>query len=456
VSDCCIEINGLSKVYRIWRSPEVRAKAAFLSLFGRTKFSPEDVSDFFAVNDVSFSIGRGESVGIIGLNGSGKSTLLQMLAGTLKPTRGTMRVDGRIAALLELGAGFNPDFTGRENVYLNAAILGISRNEIEERMSAVQAFADLGEFFDYPLKTYSSGMYVRLGFAVLSQVEPDVLIIDEALAVGDFLFQQKCFDTMRQFQERGSTFLFVSHSMGMVLELCSRAIVLDHGKLIFDGPAAQAVALYEETAVRQRYGAIAEASPVEGHCADRHGGTTDARPSNYDLTPNVDPKALRKEPGAIYSDEAELLFLRTLNDKFEEKQLFRVGEHITISVGFKTLKSLREPHVGFKVRDRFGRVIFETSSLCMRQNPESLGADEILVGNFKFPVRMAPEEYSIVVGFSEGSVGDRDYREALIYVQDVTSFTVVSSPSDIIWAGISHLDPEFAWSIVSAENNDAD
>jgi len=357
-------------------------------------------------------------------------------------------VNGRLAALLELGAGFNPEFTGRENAVLNGALLGISADEIQKRMPQIEAFAEIGAFIDYPLKTYSSGMYVRLAFAVLTQVKPDILIVDEALAVGDFLFQQKCFDAMRGFRESGATFLFVSHSMGMVLELCSRALVLDKGRVIFDGPAAEAVPVYEENAVRARYGAKAKGQIRAEMTGDRHGGTPQARPPSYDLSSNLNQEILRKRPGAIASDDIELVFLRVLDAAFDERIIFQTGEYIIISIGFRSSCALEEPHIGFKIRDKMGRVLFETSSLCMRQHPGPVNPGEMIVGNFRFRNSLATGDYSVTMGFSEGSVGECSYREALVYIQDVCPFTVVASPSDILWSGLSHLYPAFSWSVL--------
>lgn len=201
---------------------------------------------FHALKGASFDIFRGEVVGVVGRNGSGKSTLLQILCGTLRPSSGQLQVSGRISALLELGSGFNPEFTGRENVFLNGAILGLSREEVEERYEAIAAFADIGEFIDRPLKTYSSGMYVRLAFAVAINVDPDILVIDEALAVGDELFQRKCFSRLEQLRSQGVTILFVSHSASAVIELCDRAILLDSGELLADGDPKEVVALYQK------------------------------------------------------------------------------------------------------------------------------------------------------------------------------------------------------------------
>ncbi|MDW8356241.1 MAG: ABC transporter ATP-binding protein, partial [Bryobacterales bacterium] len=200
--------------------------------------------EFWALRNVSFEVRRGETVGIIGRNGSGKSTLLQIIAGTLAPTEGEVQVKGRVAALLELGSGFNPEFTGRENVYLNGTILGLSREEIDARFDDIVAFADIGGFIDQPVKFYSSGMMLRLAFAVSTTIDPDVLIIDEALAVGDVFFRQKCYRRLEDLRQRGVAILFVSHAMLDVKQLCDRAVLLDQGRTIFKGRAGEAVERY--------------------------------------------------------------------------------------------------------------------------------------------------------------------------------------------------------------------
>lgn len=229
-ADTVIEVSQAGKCYQIYERPQDRLKQMLWR--GRRRYHRE----FWALRDVSFSVRRGETLGVIGRNGSGKSTLLKLLCGTLAPTTGTLTVNGRVAALLELGTGFNPEFTGRENVYLNAAILGLDDAEIERYLPEILAFADIGEFIDQPVKTYSSGMAVRLAFAVAAHVRADILIIDEALAVGDVFFVQKCMRFLRQFQERG-TLLFVSHDTAAVINLCDRVLWLDQGQSREAGPA---------------------------------------------------------------------------------------------------------------------------------------------------------------------------------------------------------------------------
>ncbi len=236
-SDIAIQVKNISKHFLMFEKPEHRLKQMIVPKLQRLAGQQPKLyyRDFVAVNDVSFEVERGATVGIIGRNGSGKSTLLQMICGTLQPSHGSVLVNGRIAALLELGAGFNPEFTGRENVYMNAAILGLSRKETEERFEEIERFADIGIFIDQPVKSYSSGMYVRLAFAVAINVEPDILIVDEALAVGDEAFQRKCFARIEQIKENGATILFVSHGSQTIVQLCDRAILMDRGEVILDG-----------------------------------------------------------------------------------------------------------------------------------------------------------------------------------------------------------------------------
>ncbi|MEM7729918.1 MAG: ABC transporter ATP-binding protein, partial [Pseudomonadota bacterium] len=233
-----ISARGLSKTYRIYDRPSDRLWELITP--GRARHKRFD-----ALRDVSFDVRPGETLGIVGRNGSDKSTLLQMICGTLRPSAGEVRVRGRIAALLELGAGFNAEFSGRENVYLNATILGMSRAEIDERFDSIAAFAGLGDFIDRPVKTYSSGMFVRLAFAVAINSDPDVLVVDEALAVGDEAFQRKCFARIEQIQSRGATVLFVSHAPSSVLQLCSRAILLDGGEKLLEGAPKHVIGQYQ-------------------------------------------------------------------------------------------------------------------------------------------------------------------------------------------------------------------
>jgi len=265
MSDIAIRVSNLSKCYQIYDNPRDRLKQFVVpklcqafpplrKLFSKPQTSnlnpqtslPVFYKEFWALKDVSFEIKKGETVGIIGRNGSGKSTLLQIICGTLSPTGGSVQTNGRIAALLELGSGFNPEFTGRENVYMNASVLGLSNEEIDQRFDDIAAFADIGEFIEQPVKTYSSGMVVRLAFAVAINVDPEILIIDEALSVGDELFQRKCFSRIEAIRASGATILFVSHSGGTIVELCDRAVLMDAGEKLAVGVPKQIVGRYQK------------------------------------------------------------------------------------------------------------------------------------------------------------------------------------------------------------------
>lgn len=257
-----ISVDNVSKAYRIWNDPGARLKSPLIrtcaSLFSRSSAlrrycestAASYYRDFYALKDISFQVRKGESVGIIGRNGSGKSTLLQIIAGTLQPTAGSVRVNGRVAALLELGSGFNPEFTGRENVYLNAAVLGLTRAETDAKFDGIAAFADIGDFLDQPVKTYSSGMMMRLAFAVQTAVEPDILIVDEALSVGDAPFQARCFARIRTLLDTGCAALFVSHDIGTVRAFCLQAVWLNAGRAAAQGSSNQVCGAYQNSCLR--------------------------------------------------------------------------------------------------------------------------------------------------------------------------------------------------------------
>ena len=242
-----VRVRGLSKCYQIYEKPAHRLRQFLLPRLHRAlgRRPRAYFHDFWALRDVSFDVRRSETVGIVGRNGSGKSTLLQLICGTLSPTEGSVCTAGRVAALLELGSGFDPEFTGRENVFLNGALLGLTRDEIERRFDEIASFADIGEFIDQPVKVYSSGMYVRLAFAVQAMVDPDILVVDEALAVGDERFQRKCFARLEELKRNGTAILFVSHASSTVLELCDRALLLDQGTRLMFGSAKDVIRAYQ-------------------------------------------------------------------------------------------------------------------------------------------------------------------------------------------------------------------
>ncbi|SFV01837.1 lipopolysaccharide transport system ATP-binding protein [Polaromonas sp. YR568] len=257
-SDAAISVKNLTKTYRIFGHPGDRIKQALT--LGRMRFHRE----FTAVKDVTFEIKKGATVGIIGRNGSGKSTLLQLICGILTPTAGTVKVNGRICALLELGAGFNPEFTGSENIYFQGALMGLSKDEMDSRFDGIVKFADIGAFIDQPVRTYSSGMFVRLAFAVATSVDAEVILIDEAMAVGDLAFQSRCFSRIHQLKSKGVTFLLVSHSMAQILNNADSALLMDRGSILMHAEDVKSVVAAYEAAVRNTSGAAISEPEIVG------------------------------------------------------------------------------------------------------------------------------------------------------------------------------------------------
>ena len=289
--DTAIKVENLSKCYQIYDQPRHRLMQMLWR--GHKQFYRE----FWALKDVSFEIRKGETVGIIGRNGSGKSTLLQMICGTLNPTSGSIVTNGRIAALLELGSGFNPEFTGRENVFMNASILGLNQNQTAAKYDEIVAFSEIGEFIDQPVKSYSSGMVMRLAFAVAIQIDPDILVVDEALSVGDERFQRKCFSRLEALSARGSTILFVSHSAGQIVQLCDRALLLDAGQMLEDGKSKRVVGHYQKLlyAPEEKRSAIREEILQGEGCVDE---------PDRDRQDNPDESVADRDKSAAFYDPA--------------------------------------------------------------------------------------------------------------------------------------------------------
>ena len=256
-TDIAIKVQNLSKVYHLYNKPQDRLKEAL------NPFKKSYHHDFHAIDNVSFEVKRGETVGIIGKNGAGKSTLLKMITGVLTPTSGTIEVNGKIASLLELGAGFNPEMTGMENIYLNGTLMGFSKEEMDKKVDAIVEFANIGEFIYQPVKMYSSGMFARLAFSVAINVEPDILIVDEALSVGDMAFQMKCYKKFQDFQKEGRTILFVTHALDTVIRYCNRGIVIDNGKMVFDDTPKMAVDAFKKILSGNFYSQKKEESPIK-------------------------------------------------------------------------------------------------------------------------------------------------------------------------------------------------
>ena len=409
-SSIALRIDQLSKCYRLYNHPKDRLKQFVVPRLQRLIGHPPAAyfREFWALHDVSLAIKQGETVGIIGRNGSGKSTLLQLLCGTLTPTTGSIDVHGRIAALLELGAGFHPEFTGRENVYMNGALLGLTREEINERFDDIAAFAEIGDLLDQPVKTYSSGMYVRLAFAVIAHVRADILVIDEALAVGDAFFVQKCMRFLRSFRETG-TIILVTHDTGAVINLCTRAMWLDHGKIQMEGSPKSVCQAYLASHYQSKPGPVSDPTEPSAKAAlppsrppkDHRLAFINQSIQRNDLEVfQFDPTASSFGNGVARVVHAELL------DEDGKPLAWVVGgERVTVRIRVRALQNIMAPIIGFVVQDRLGQVLFgDNTYLTYRDHPLAVCEDGEIEGRFTFQMPILPVgDYPLAVAVAEGT-----------------------------------------------------
>ncbi|MEX5406251.1 ABC transporter ATP-binding protein [Stenotrophomonas sp. WED208] len=421
--DIVIDVQGVGKSYHMYERPSHRLLQA---LAGKRK---SFYKDFWALRGVSFSIRRGQTVGIVGRNGSGKSTLLQMIAGTLNPTEGRISVKGRVAALLELGSGFNPEFTGRENVYLNATILGLTRPQIEARMDSILAFADIGEFIDQPVRSYSSGMSVRLAFAVIAHVDADILIIDEALAVGDAFFSQKCMRFLREFQKNG-TLLFVSHDAAAVTNLCESAVWLQHGQMRLSGTSQEVIEAYmTEQHVVGRREAGADDVVVEKKQRRLATDAPDFRlealqaagASNRIALFQFDPDNVGQEFGA---QGARIVDVALNDEEGAPLGMAEGGELVRLRIRVELMQPLDSLIVGFYVKDRLGQRLFgDNSYFACKDSPVGGQAGESIVASFLFRMPVMPSgSYMIDAAVASGDQHDHTQQH---WIHDALEFRAI-------------------------------
>lgn len=423
--DVAISVNGVGKFFEIYEKPAHRLLQMLFR--GRRQF----YRPFWALADISFTVGRGECVGIIGRNGAGKSTLLQIVTGTLAPSFGSVFTRGRVAALLELGSGFNPEFTGKENVYLNASILGLTAREIDAKYDDIVAFADIGEFIDQPVKSYSSGMTVRLAFAVVAHVNADVLIVDEALAVGDAFFTQKCMRFLRRFMEE-HTVLFVSHDVAAVNSLCNRAILLEAGRIKSIGSPKDVTELYLEDmfeAIQGKNGFRREGNKA-APALFAHGA--DYRDMRQDF---INATSLRNdievfrfdEKGASFGSEGAVIEYALLTDQKEEPVRWVVGgEMVTLHVLCQARQEIVSPIVGFHIKDRLGQALMgDNTYLSYERAPLYVPAGDRFSAGFTFRMPILPAgDYSFTVAVAEGTQNNHvqhQWRHDAILLRSVST-----------------------------------
>lgn len=411
MTDIAIRASHLGKCFHIYNNPQDRLKQFIFPrlqrLIGR---QPKAYfREFWALNDVSFEVKKGETVGIIGRNGSGKSTLLQLICGTLTPSSGQVEINGRVAALLELGSGFNPEFTGRENVYMNASVLGLSQEETEKRFDDIATFADIGEFIEQPVKTYSSGMMVRLAFAVIAHVDADILVIDEALAVGDVFFTQKCMRFLRNFMKTG-TVLFVSHDTGAVVNLCNKAVLLNRGQVKASGTPKQIAELYLESLIKFNQGETqidrAELPVQKKHYTNvEYKDTREALINSSTLRNDIEVFKFDSEKSAFSTGTAVISSVMLLDCDGIPLSWLVGGEDVILEICCKAYKQLYKPILGFQLKDRLGQVIFSDNTYLTYQfNSLTTEKNSELIARFEFRLPILPTgDYTFSAAIAEGT-----------------------------------------------------
>lgn len=397
-SNIAISVRNLSKKYQLYETPKQRLKEALHPF--RKKYH----HDFWALRDVSFEVKCGEILGIIGRNGSGKSTLLQIICGTLTPTQGDVNINGRVSALLELGAGFNPEFTGRDNVYMNAAIIGLSHQEIDARFEDITSFADIGDFIDQPVKIYSSGMYVRLAFAVAINVSPDILVIDEALSVGDVKFQRKCYSKIEEFRKSGKTILFVSHSTDSIVTLCDRAILLDHGQLVEQGEPKYITNLYLEKLFGHKINSKAtdsEETQEEKTESMIVNNDPDEKESLKELilqkVDDFDDKG-NPEETRFGNGEAEFIDFGILDQNGNRVSILETGKEYTFISRLLFYKDCDEAIIGMAIKNTPGVLLFAMNTYRSKVMIPPQKRRDVLETQIPFTIWLAPGEYFYSIG----------------------------------------------------------
>ena len=402
-----IVVDDVSKCYHVYEKPSDRLKQALYPRARRALGMPADVyfREFWALRNVSLTVKPGETVGIIGRNGSGKSTLLQLICGTLSPTAGAIQTNGRIAALLELGAGFNPEFSGRENIFMNAAVLGMADDEIRARYQQIVEFSEIGDFIEQPVKTYSSGMFMRLAFAVQAHIDASVIVIDEALTVGDVFFRQKCYTRLQQLREAGAAILLVSHSMPDIEQFCERAILLDHGHARFVGPAAEAAKHY-----------YLLHQPAAQRVVDSTAPAPETEVTQIDVQDRPVPEAFLdiSDKVQVGTGRARCRGVALLDESGRPRSNFQQGETATFYYEFEVDGDIGVPICGMTITNERGVIVHGKNSLQYPDDVAPTNARSTVVAcHQQVRLDLAAGEYTFEIGLAAASPADwnsRDHR----------------------------------------------
>ena len=411
MSDLAVRVEHLQKIYKLYNKPMDRLKES-LGLTRKRLYR-----EHYALNDVSFQVEQGETVGIIGTNGSGKSTMLKLITGVLTPSSGEIQVDGRISALLELGAGFNMEYTGIENIYLNGTMIGFSRNEIDEKMQEILDFADIGEFVHQPVKSYSSGMFVRLAFAVAININPEILIVDEALSVGDVFFQAKCYRKFEEFKQQGKTILFVSHDLGSITKYCDRAILLNKGEKIFEGTPKETVDIYKKVLVNQF-----EPSELETD-EDANDITKFSKDKDWKKSIQVNPELIE------YGEKsAEIIDYALLDENGLITNTFMKGTVFSVRMKIQAHKEVKEPIFAFTIKNLQGIELTGTNTTYEKVQVPPMEPGDIREVTFTQRLDLQGGEYLVSLGCTGYQDGDFQVFHRLY---DVCSLTVISDKNTV-------------------------
>lgn len=427
-----ISIKNVKKCFYIYKNPQDRLKQFLFPKIKGLAGKPQAnyYREFWALNGVSFDVKKGETVGLIGKNGSGKSTLLQIICGTLTATEGEVETKGRIAALLELGSGFNPEFTGRENIYLNAAILGLSKEETDKKYDSIIEFADIGDFIDQPVKTYSSGMVVRLAFAVQAQVDPDILIVDEALAVGDAKFQAKCFERLRQLKKKGTSILLVTHSGEQIVTHCDRAVLLSDGREVYQGIPKKAVNLYmdilfgKSTKTESKNEEANLKADINGKDEHQPGESLNLVDDVFATKSNYNKNEYRWGDKSACWMDYELI----VNERKNPATVY-AGEKVSLRCSVRFDKDIKNPIVGFAIKTKEGLTVYNTNSHLLSKDTGQFGiANTHAIVEFNFLNKLGAGDYFISLGVAsmlndEVVPHDRRYDVIHFLVPTVDSFS---------------------------------
>lgn len=416
-----LSVRNLGKAYRTYRSEWQR----FARWFG---LSIKPSEEHWVLRHVNFDIQPGEAIGIIGQNGAGKSTLLKMITGTLQPTEGQVQVGGRIAAILELGMGFNPELTGRQNAYHGLGLMGFSHVEIENVMPELEAFAEIGEYFDESVRVYSSGMQMRVAFAVVTAFRPDILIVDEALSVGDSYFQFKCINKVKKYLDEGTTLFFVSHDIGTIKTLCKRVIFLDGGCVVVDADASSTVDLYQSLMLKKENENNTEYVTKE---------------SNKKLSMTEDYTTSQAPPPTVLieNDIIDSVSMDLLDDNGRPVSHIVSGSKLIVNVTVIFKEDIEDPHIGFGIRDNNGLVIYDTNTYCLNKSIGFVKKKERILVKWCFDCHLGEGDFAFVMGVASGGYNRDAFKNYLYFDQAYKVLRVVQKGDDN-WAGFFNLMPK--------------